>query len=271
MIAGRRQQASAALVLAVVMLGSSSGCVASAASSKIAAFCSAETYLAANDSGGLPASGYDTVAQEKAELENIDTNLAVAAKDAPTPAFATLAKQLIGTFVLWIDDPTLLRQELTSGAVAPVPGLGSRLILSEDISLSRDFIDPIEKACPALASKSGVDALPDSPVFLTTPDTVRAEQLGFGAAIGSAVTSSSNSLRRPDVANIIDGAKKESKINPSTPVTVVGTPELSNGEWTAEYKVHVAARLYDVFVSIPDTTNAEKFEPTVTNVLPVKS
>ena len=61
----------------------------------------------------------------------------------------------------------------------PVPGLGNRLILSEDISLSRDFIDPIEKACPALASKSGVDSLPDSPVFLTTPATVEGGAIGI--------------------------------------------------------------------------------------------
>jgi hypothetical protein len=253
-----------------------------ASTAKNVAFCTAELYISHTALGGRIAPfQWKTVAQEKATLKRVDKDLALAVTDAPTKAFASLAKEIVGTFSRWIDDPKLLSQEVKS----PPPSGGSfkytmssrllaRMRTMYDVTASGDYIWPVYAACPDVArnAKSGRSFGESPPEYRATPAEVAAILEASGAMIGSRLIST-KAFNRPTVASMRVAVARINSKNPSANIVLVGAPTLLNGVWHAEYRVTASHKRFDVFLSQLDSSNVTDITnwPRVSDVVRVTS
>ncbi len=250
--------------IAVAVVGGSlfgSSALVGASSVKNAAFCTAESYISHTAVGGVIAPfQWKTVALEKATLKRADRDLALAVTDAPTKAFAKLAKELVGTFSGWLDDPKLLSQE----AKSPSPSGGSftfsmssrllaRMMTMRDVTLSGNYIWPIYAACPDMSSNGGAGQAfgKPPPKWLATPVEVAAAGEAYGAMLGSMLMST-RVFNRPTVTSMrIAVARIDSK-HPGRDIVLMGLPNLLDGVWHAQYRLTADHQRFDVFVSQRD-------------------
>jgi hypothetical protein len=255
---------------------------ADASAAKNVAFCTAELYISHTAFGGLIAPfQWRSVAQEKATLKRVDDDLARAATDAPTKAFASLAREIVGTFSGWIDDPKLLSQEANS----PSPKGGSfrfsmssrlvaRMATMGDVTASGDYVWPVYAACPDMEknAKSGRSFGESPPKYRATPIEVAAILEASGAMIGSRLTST-KAFDRPTMASMRAAVTRIDSKYPSRDIVVIGVPTLLNGVWRAEYRVTASHERFDVFVSELDSSSATDITnwPRVSDVVPVTS
>jgi hypothetical protein len=244
-----------------------SGGPASASTSKHAAFCAAETFIAANALNGtvLPHVQWTTEAQEKKTFLRLDSDLALLVKDAPTKAFASVTAPLEGTFTVVLDSPRLLKEYFnfdhastsasrsSSSEITPTAALEARINTLINVTESGDYVWPIYAACPDFrATSSNDDPLGNPPKFEATPNEVRAAIEGVGVMIGSLLMST-KTYNLPTVTSMKVSVKRYNARFPNDDITLLPTPTLSKGTWRAEYRVTANAQRFDVYVSVTDS------------------
>lgn len=268
--------------IAVAVVGGSlfaSSAVAGASTEKNTAFCTAESYISHTAVGGeIAPSQWKTVDQEKATLKRVDNDLALAVTDAPTEAFAVLAKELVGIFSGWIDDPKLLSQEAkrppaggSSSRFSMSSRLFARMAMMADVTASGDYIWPIYAACPEMARNGKADQAfgKPPPKWLATPVEVAATGEAFGAMIGSRLMSTT-AFNRPSVTSMrIAVARIDSKY-PGRDIVLIGLPTLLDGVWHAEYRLTTDHQRFDVFVSQRDSSDPTDW-PRISDVVAVSA
>jgi hypothetical protein len=250
---------------------SSSG-PAGASMSKNAAFCAAETFIAANSLNGsvLPQVQWKTTAQEKATFLRLDNDLSLLVRDAPTKAFAAVTVPLEGTFTVVLDSPRLIKDYFkfdhpstsasgsSSSDITPTAALQARINTLIDVTESGDYVWPIYVACPDFrATSTDNDLLGNRPKFEATPNEVRAAIEGVGAMIGSALKST-KALNLPTVSSMKVSVKRHNARFPHDDITLLPTPTLSKGTWHAEYRVTANGQRFDVHVSETDSIKSIK-------------
>lgn len=270
--------------ITAVFVGGSLFAASAAADASTAkeAFCTAELFISHTAVGGQIAPfQWKTVAMEKAALKRVDRDLALAVTDAPTKAFAKLAKELVGTFSGWIDDPKLLSQEAKSPSqsggsftFSMSSRLLARMMTMRDVTLSGDYIWPIYAACPAMSrnGKAGQAFGKPPPKWLATPIEVAATGEAYDAMLGSRLTSK-KVFNRPTVNSMrIAVARIDSKY-PGRDIVLIGLPNLLDGVWHTEYRLTADHQRFDVFVSQRDSSNATDPDdlPRITDVVAVSA
>jgi hypothetical protein len=167
-----------------------------------------------------PIQQWRTVTQEKETLNEVEADLVIGERDAPTSAFASLVKPLVGTFAQWIDDPTLLAEHLRTATQKyrqPV-GFAKRVELYGDVEFSRDYVEAIDAACAWFSASS--------------------------------VNYHSVSVARIDTGVVLSTRKHRANDLLSGGVSVVGTPELRGHRWSIEYLAVAFNHRFRVFTSM---------------------
>jgi hypothetical protein len=262
-----------------------SGGASVASTSRRASFCGAETYLVSTAlDGSIPPGTWHTLKQTKETFQKLDSDLSLIVEDAPTKAFAALAKPLKGSFKLVLDSPRLLKaywkmgvevNASKSGAYgsAPPAAFEKQMATMSFITESGDYVWAVYSACPNIQSTSGQSKpFGDPAKFQATPAEVKAGVEAWEAMLGSVLMSRTR-LNIPTLATMRVSVNRENTRDDGHYVALVGTPTLSKGIWYADYRVRAYGRTFEVFVSLPDTRSAVALstKERVSNVVPLAS